>query len=136
MARKQERKNKSFNLEDSPVVEENERLLNNATTPQQTQTTIAPVAEATEQTEAVAPIVQPQPQVQPQVHPEPQPQPSQPMGMSIVGNCSKRTEQGITMIVLMEYYGQIALMKMRTGIPIRDITLQAVIEFVDKHKND
>lgn len=79
MARKQERKNKSFNLEDSPVVEENERLLNNATTPQQTQTTIAPVAEATEQTEAVAPIVQPQqqvqpqPQVQPQVHPEPQP---------------------------------------------------------------
>lgn len=60
MARKQERKNKSFNLEDSPVVEENERLLNNATTPQQTQTTIAPVAEATEQTEAVAPIVQPQ----------------------------------------------------------------------------
>ena len=136
MARKQERKNKSFNLEDSPVVEENERLLNNATTPQQTQTTVAPVAEATEQTEAVAPIVQPQPQVQPQVHPEPQPQPSQPMGMSIVGNRSKRTEQGITVIVPMEYYEQIALMKMRTGIPIRDIALQAVIEFVDKHKND
>lgn len=136
MARKQERKYKSFNLEDSPVVEENERLLNNATTPQQTQTTVAPVAEATEQTEAVAPIVQPQPQVQPQVHPEPQPQPSQPMGMSIVGNRSKRTEQGITVIVPMEYYEQIALMKMRTGIPIRDIALQAVIEFVDKHKND
>ena len=138
MARKQERKYKTFNLENSPVVEENERLLNNATTPQQTQTTIAPVAEATEQTEAVAPIVQPQQQVQPQpqVHPEPQPQPSQPMGMSIVGNRSKRTEQGITMIVPMEYYEQIALMKMRTGIPIRDIALQAVIEFVDKHKND
>lgn len=49
MARKQECKYKSFNLEDSPVVEENERLLNNATTPQQTQTTVAPVAEATEQ---------------------------------------------------------------------------------------
>lgn len=136
MARKQERKYKSFNLEDSPVVEENERLLNNATTPQQTQTTVAPVAEATEQTEAVAPIVQPQPQVQPQVHPEPQPQSSQPMGMSIASNRSKRTEQGITVIVPMEYYEQIALMKMRTGIPIRDIALQAVIEFVDKHKND
>ena len=129
MARKQERKNKSFNLEDSPVVEENERLLNNATTPQQTQTIVAPVAEATEQpeaaepAEAVAPIVQPQqqvqpqPQVQPQVHPEPQPQPSQPMGMSIVGNRSKRTEQGITMIVPMEYYEQIALMKMPQVFP-------------------
>lgn len=136
MARKQERKYKSFNIEDSPMVEENERLLNNTTTLQQTQTTVAPVAEATEQTEAVAPIVQPQPQVQPQVHPEPQPQPSQPMGMSIVGNRSKRTEQGITVIVPMEYYEQIALMKMRTGIPICDIALQAVIEFVDKHKND
>lgn len=90
----------------------------------------------------MASIVQPQqqvqlqPQVQPQVHPEPQPQPSQPMGMSTVGNRSKWTEQGITVIVPMEYYEQIALMKMRTGIPIRDIALQAVIEFVDKHKND
>jgi len=36
----------------------------------------------------------------------------------------------------MEYYEQMALMKMRAGIPIRDIALQAVIEFVDKHKND
>ena len=142
MARKQERKYKSFNLEDSPVVEEDERLLNNATTPQQTQTIVAPVAEATEQTEAaepaeaVAPIVQLQQQVQPQVHPEPQPQPSQSMGMSTVGNRSKRTEQGSTVIVPMKYYEQIALMKMRTGITIRDIALQAVIEFVDNHKND
>gem|GEM_PF-2038151 len=31
MARKQKRKCKSFNLEDSPVVEGNECLLNNAT---------------------------------------------------------------------------------------------------------
>lgn len=134
MARKQESKIIPFNLKESPVVEENERLLNNASTPQQTP--VAPTTEATEPAEAAAPIVQPQPQ--PQVQ---QPQPiaqtaAQPIGISSAGNRSKRTEQGITVIVPMEYYEQIALMKMRTGIPIRDIALQAVIEFVDKHKND
>lgn len=145
MARKQERKYKSFNLEDSPVVEENERLLNDATTPQQAQTTVALLAEATERIEtagpaqAVAPIVQPQSQVQqPQSQFQQQPiaQTAQSIGMQSVGNRSKKTGQGITVMVPMEYYEQIALMKMRTGIPIRDIALQAVIEFVDKHQND
>ena len=166
MARKQERKYISFNLDKSPVIEENERLLSTPTPPQQAQTPVASVAEATEETEAAesaevaAPIEQPQPQVQqpqpqvqqpqPQVQ-QPQPQVQQPqpqvqqqpiaqtaqsIGMQSAGNRSKRTEQGITVIVPMEYYEQIALMKMRTGIPIRDIALQAVIEFVDKHKND
>ena len=150
MARKQERKYISFNLAESQVVKENERILNKATTPQQTQPPVAtvaeaPVAEATEQTEAAepaeaaAPIEQPQQQVQqpqPQVQPQPIAQTAQPIGITSAGNRSKRTEQGITVIVPMEYYEQIALMKMRTRIPIRDIALQAVIEFVDKHKND
>lgn len=150
MARKQERKYISFNLAESQVVKENERILNKATTPQQTHPPVAtvaeaPVAEATEQTEAAepaeaaAPIEQPQQQVQqpqPQVQQQPIAQTAPPIGMTSAGNRSKRTEQGITVIVPMEYYEQIALMKMRTGIPIRDIALQAVIEFVDKHKND
>ncbi len=146
MARKQESKIIPFKLKDSLVVEENERLLNNAPTPPQT-----PVAspneateptEATEPAEAAAPIVQPQPQPQVQVQqsqvqqPQPIAQAATPIGMPSAGNRSKRTEQGITVIVPMEYYEQIALMKMRTGIPIRDIALQAVIEFVDKHKNE
>ena len=187
MARKQERKYISFELDKSQVVKENERILSRAITPQQT-----PVASPTEATEpaeatapapAAAPIAQPQPQVQqPQVQqpqvPQPQvqqqqvqqpqiqqpqvqqpqvqqpqvqqpqvqqlqvqqPQPTaqaaQPIGLQSAGNRPKRTEQGITVLVPMEYYQQIALMKMRTGIPIRDIALQAVIEFVDKHRND
>lgn len=137
MARKQESKIIPFNLKESPVVEENERLLNNASTPQQTP--VAPTTEATEPTKVAAPIVQPQPQVQQSQVQQPQPiaqTAAQPIGISSAGNRSKRTEQGITVIVPMEYYEQIALMKMRTGIPIRDIALQAVIEFVDKHKND
>lgn len=138
MARKQESKIIPFNLKNSRVVEENERILNSTPTPQQT--SVAPTTEVTEPAEAAAPIVQPQPQVQvqqPQVQqPQPIAQAASPIGMPSAGNRSKRTEQGITVIVPMEYYEQIALMKMRTGIPIRDIALQAVIEFVDKHKND
>ena len=79
-----------------------------------------------------------QPQVQqPQVQqPQPTAQAAQPIGLQSSGNRPKRTEQGITVLVPMEYYQQIVLMKMRTGIPIRDIALQAVIEFVEKHRND
>ena len=46
----------------------------------------------------------------------------------------KKTENGITIYVPMEYYEQIALMKMRTGVPIKDLALQAVIEFLDRNK--
>ena len=46
----------------------------------------------------------------------------------------KKTENGITSDVPMEYYEQIALMKMRTGVPIKELALQAVIEFLDRNK--
>jgi hypothetical protein len=46
----------------------------------------------------------------------------------------RKTENGITIYVPMEYYERIALMKMRTGIPIKDLALQAVIEFLDRNK--
>ena len=47
---------------------------------------------------------------------------------------SKKTENGITIYVPMKYYERIALMKMRTGVPIKDLALQAVIEFLDRNK--
>ena len=46
----------------------------------------------------------------------------------------KKTENGITVYVPMEYYEQIVMMKMRTGVPIKDLALQAVIEFLDRNK--
>lgn len=46
----------------------------------------------------------------------------------------KKTENGITIYVPMKYYERITLMKMRTGVPIRDLALQAVIEFLDRNK--
>ena len=48
----------------------------------------------------------------------------------------KKTQNGITIYVPMEYYMQILQMKMKTGTPIKDIALQAVIEYLDRHKNE
>lgn len=126
MARKQERKFTSFNLDNSPVVAENERILNNptivsepqvaqpTTDSQQTTTPVLPQQEQTIQNQAplfvsAAPISKARP---------------------------KKSENGITIAVPMEYYERITIMKMRTGIPIRDLALQAVIEFLENHKND
>ena len=46
----------------------------------------------------------------------------------------KKTQNGITIYVPMNYYMQILQMKMDTGVPIKDIALQAVIEYLDRHK--
>lgn len=125
MARKQERKFTSFNLDDSPVVAENERILSTPTVHQSSAPVAAPV-------ETSAPAVQPQANLQPQ-----QSTPSFPaMNRPSAGGRPKKTENGITIAVPMEYYERITLMKMRTGIPIRDLALQAVIEFLENHKND
>ena len=48
----------------------------------------------------------------------------------------KKTQNGITIYVPMEYYMQMIQMKRNTGVPIKDIALQAVIEYLDRHKND
>ena len=57
---------------------------------------------------------------------------SEPASMRKTG---KKTQNGITIYVPMEYYMQILQMKMETGTPIKDIALQAVIEYLDRHKN-
>ena len=46
----------------------------------------------------------------------------------------KKTQNGITIYVPMNYYMQIFQLKMDTGVPIKDIALQAVIEYLDRHK--
>lgn len=126
MARKQERKFTSFNLEASPVVAENERILNNPTNVTEPQ-----VAQPTTDAQQATAPVQPQ-----------QEQTTQVQATSFVAAAPiskarpKKSENGITIAVPMEYYERITLMKMRTGIPIRDLALQAVIEFLENHKND
>ena len=111
MAREVSNKPKRFSLEKSDAIEENERILESGS--QQRQENRENKEETAEQTA---------------------PSYSSDMVMNARKPKSKETENGITIYVPMEYYERIALMKMRTGVPIKDLALQAVIEFLDRNK--
>ena len=111
MAREVTNKPKRFKLQESDAIEENERILESGS------------QQRKENRESKEETVE---------HPAPT------YGSDIVMNArkpkGKKTENGITIYVPMEYYERIALMKMRTGVPIKDLALQAVIEFLDRNK--
>ena len=146
MAREMTKKPKRFSLQESDVIEENERILESGSqqrkenrenkesreaaasaanaTSSYTPDTDNPNASTTTETDTPINVV------------------NQPATTSFSNDIAanirkprgKKTENGVTIYVPMEYYERIALMKMRTGIPIKDLALQAVIEFLDKNK--
>ena len=146
MAREITNKPKRFSLEGSEAIEENERILESGSQQRKenreknermeesvsaanvsssdTTGTDIPIASAT--TEADAPTNGA----------------NQPANTSFSNDIAvnmrkqkgKKTENGITIYVPMEYYERIVMMKMRTGVPIKDLALQAVIEFLDRNK--
>lgn len=91
----------------------------------------APAAPASAAPAPAAPSAPSTPSVAPAA-PAPAAPVSEPASMRKTG---KKTQNGITIYVPMEYYMQILQMKMETGTPIKDIALQAVIEYLDRHKN-
>lgn len=134
MAREITKKTKRFSLEESDAIEENERILESGS--QQRKENRENNKEKTDQVPASG---ESKPTISTNV-------PSTPIVEQSVSTYSsdimqnvrkpkgKKTENGITIYVPMEYYERIALMKMRTGIPIKDLALQAVIEFLDRNK--
>ena len=111
MAREVTNKPKRFSLQESDAIEENERILESGSQQRQ---------ENRENKEETAE--------------KPATSYSSDMVMNARKPKGKKTENGITIYVPMEYYEQIALMKMRTCVPIKDLALQAVIEFLDRNK--
>ena len=134
MAREMTKKTKRFSLEESDAIEENERILESGS--QQRKENRENKKENTDQVPATG---ESKPTTSTNV-------PFTPIVEQSVSTYSsdimlnarkpkgKKTENGITIYVPMEYYERIALMKMRTGIPIKDLALQAVIEFLDRNK--
>ena len=146
MAREMTKKTKRFSLEESDAIEENERILESGSQQRKekrenkesreaaasaapvpssdTPATDKPAASTTTETEIPTNVA------------------NQPATTSFSNDIAvnmhkpkgKKTENGITIYVPMEYYERIALMKMRTGVPIKDLALQAVIEFLDRNK--
>lgn len=134
MAREMTKKTKRFSLEESDAIEENERILESGSQQRKENR-----ENKKEKTDPVPASGESKPTISNNV-------PSTPIveqsvstyGTDMVMNArkpkGKKTENGITIYVPMEYYERIALMKMRTGIPIKDLALQAVIEFLDRDK--
>lgn len=111
MAREVTNRRKRFSLEESDAIEENERILESGS--QQRKENRGNKDEMAEQSASTN---------------------SADIMMNARKPKGKKTENGITIYVPMEYYERIVMMKMRTGVPIKDLALQAVIEFLDRNK--
>ena len=137
MAREMTKKTKRFSLEESDAIEENERILESGS--QQRKENRENREKNKEKTDQVPASGESKPTISTNV-------PSTPIVEQSVSTYSsdimqnarkpkgKKTENGITIYVPMEYYEQIVMMKMRTGIPIKDLALRAVIDFLDRIK--
>ena len=136
MAREMKRRVAHFGLDQSKAIDENERILGAGRQQRQENrekkesvgdTMNADATAETSTTEVLNPTI-------PVTEQPATPSFSNDIAMNIRKPKGKKTENGITIYVPMEYYERIALMKMRTGIPIKDLALQAVIEFLDRNK--
>lgn len=150
MAREMSKKTKRFSLEESDAIEENERILDAGLQQRKenrekkesgeevVSATPAPSAETSAIDKPTASATTSEPPT-PTNTTSATDQPattsfSNDIAMNMRKPKGKKTENGITIYVPMEYYERIALMKMRTGVPIKDLALQAVIEFLDRNK--
>ena len=136
MAREMKRRVAHFGLDNSKAIDENERILEAGRQQRQEnrekkesggEIMNADATAETSTTEVLNPTI-------PVTEQPETPSFSNDIAMNIRKQKGKKTENGITIYVPMEYYERIALMKMRTGVPIKDLALQAVIEFLDRNK--
>ena len=145
MAREITKKTKRFSLEESDAIEENERILESGS--QQRKENREKNKESREAAASAAHVPssdtlatdKPTASTTTEIPTNVANQPattsfSNDIAVNMRKPKGKKTENGITIYVPMEYYERIALMKMRTGVPIKDLALQAVIEFLDRNK--
>ena len=146
MARKMDYRPTRFGLEKSNAIEENDRIIEAGRQQRQENREKRESGEAAASTSPVpssnnpgidTPIASATTEAEIPTNVENQPATtsfSNDIAVNMRKQKGKKTENGITIYVPMEYYERIALMKMRTGVPIKDLALQAVIEFLDRNK--
>ena len=146
MAREMTKKTKRFSLEESDAIEENERILesgsqqrreNRENKERMEETVSAANAPSSDTTGTDTSIASAITEEEMPINVANQPSTtsfSNDIAVNVRKQKGKKTENGITIYVPMEYYERIVMMKMRTGLPIKDLALQAVIEFLDRNK--
>ena len=146
MAREITNKPKRFSLEGSDAIEENERILESGSQQRQEnrenkermeESVSAANVSSSDTTGTDIPIASAITEEEMPINVANQPATtsfSNDIAVNMRKQKGKKTENGITIYVPMEYYERIVMMKMRTGVPIKDLALQAVIEFLDRNK--
>ncbi len=139
MAREMTKKTKRFSLEGSDAIEENERILESGSQQRKENRENKERREAAESAAPVPSSDTPATDKQAASTTTKTEIPATTSFSNVIAvnmrkPKGKKTENGITIYVPMEYYERIALMKMRTGVPIKDLALQAVVEFLDRNK--
>lgn len=138
MAREMNKKVRPFRLENSDVIEENERILeagiqkrqenreaeqaeqaNNAST--ESTSSDAATASTTSNSSTLTPVAQ---------EPEQIDTPANRFDLQQ----GKKTANGIVVNVPMDDYMQLTMMKFQTGRTLKDLALQAIHEFVERNK--
>ena len=145
MAREITNKPKRFSLEGSEAIEENERILESGSQQRrenreknermEAEASTAPAPSDTTGTDTLTASATTETELPTNVANQPETTSfSNDIAVNMRKPKGKKTENGITIYVPMEYYERIVMMKMRTGVPIKDLALQAVIEFLDRNK--
>lgn len=117
MAREMSKKPRTFKLENSDAIEENERILEAGSQKRKENRE----AEQAATTSTSAPVAQ------------------EPAHIDAPANKfdlqqGKKTANGIVVNVPMEDYMQLTMMKFQTGRTLKDLALQAIHEFVERNK--
>ena len=132
-----------FELSKSQVIAENERLLSGSEqTPAEQPKSEADTHEqpAAEQPKSVADTHEQVPAEQSKSEAGTREQPAAEQPKSEAGTKEQSPAKGdsgrkigINAFVPMDYYEKLVLLKMRTGVPIKEIALQAVKEYIDRN---
>ncbi len=61
---------------------------------------------------------------------------SMPVATTTANVKPKKSTNGIVIDVPMQVYVQLAMMKMQTGRPLKDLALQAILEFVERNSGN
>lgn len=125
MAREMTKKARPFKLENSDVIEENERILEAGSLKRKENKEAEPAA--TVSTPASTPAPTAQNPVQELAHTD---TPTNRFDLQQ----GKKTANGIVVNVPMDDYMQLTMMKFQTGRTLKDLALQAIHEFIERNK--
>lgn len=127
MAREMNKKIRPFRLENSDVIEENERILEAGS--QQRKENRENKEEKAEQTSTASPSSTASTPAPVSHEPEQIDTPTNKFDLQ-----GKKIANGIVVNVPMEDYMQLTMMKFNTGRTLKDLALQAIHEFVERNK--